>query len=248
MGSLDESDLLLMAIPHVVLIALSAMILGTTLVKAVDRYDTWFDRHCNCQPNGTTRIASDRLANFSILMFCVYTVIVALMIWARKLSTNWLICVGLLYLADSGTLMMFGRGAQLGCSISYRTDLNQFFNGIAGGQQDMLVSVNLLMAFLRSWEATHLMETMPLWIPFLGAGLCVACGFLTFLLHILEVFGRVWFTPDAQGYHDENKFPVQLLYLCSSYVRSSLCCRLGEVRERAYSTIKMKTLPSPVHV
>ncbi|CAJ0559245.1 unnamed protein product, partial [Mesorhabditis spiculigera] len=38
MGSLDESDLLLMAIPHVVLIALSAMILGATLVKAVDRY------------------------------------------------------------------------------------------------------------------------------------------------------------------------------------------------------------------
>ncbi|CAJ0936464.1 unnamed protein product, partial [Mesorhabditis belari] len=129
----------------------------------------------------------------------------------RKLNFNFRVCIGLLYLSDSITFIMSAREAVItGCALDLRVDLNLVWQGAGGGVQDLLISTNLLMAYLRFHEATHIGSETNQWIPSVGAVLSILICITTFFLHVTGNITYLWYDPDGT-YEERYLWPFQYI-------------------------------------
>ncbi|CAJ0946221.1 unnamed protein product, partial [Mesorhabditis belari] len=193
---------------------------------------SWWEPYC--EPMFTTPSIANCLFVFSLLALIVYTVVFAQICRHKKLNFGFRVCTCLLYIADALTLCMSAREAQIqGCVLMLRVDLEYVWQGGKTAIQDLLIHTNLLMAFLRYQELTHLTpntESGNKCTLLFGGLLAVAFSLLSFFL-VAYGFTNV-ISYETRAYCDKQIWPTHMLYLCSSRVREAIRAEtLANLRE-----------------
>ncbi|CAJ0936232.1 unnamed protein product, partial [Mesorhabditis belari] len=182
----------------------------STVVEMINVMTTsWL--HPQCLPIFTSMLASDIICVYNFTVLICYTTLLIFILTMRKLNFNFRVCIGLLYLSDSITLIMSAREAVItGCALDLRVDLNLVWQGAGGGVQDLLISTNLLMAYLRFHEATHIGSETNQWIPSVGAVLSILICITTFFLHVTGNITYLWYDPNGT-YEERYLWPFQYI-------------------------------------